>query len=414
MPDASFRPDLYRGTAGYYDRFRLAYPDTMLTDLIRRTSPSGHGRLLDLACGTGQLAFPLRAGFAEVWAVDAEADMGEVVRAKVEAGGEVGDVGAGIAREASSRDVAFARAVTAEAASSGDVVDVGVGTVRAASSGDAAFVRAVTARAAVAGDAGDVRAGIAGAVASGDAVDVRAGTAGEASSGDVAFALAVTVKVAVVGDAVYARASIARTAASGDVVDAGEASCGSAARVRVVTAKAEELDMDAGSVELVVIGNAFHRLPRDLVARRALTWLEPGGHLALCWSTSPWAGPLDWQRAFGDVLRRWQEALGETSRVPPGAEQRRQTDPDREVLSRAGFEPAVRHEFAVEHRWTVEELAGHVRSTSFLPPSVLADRATEFDGDLRAVLSPYATDGHLAETVSFAYDLARKPGRTAG
>ncbi|WP_075731677.1 class I SAM-dependent methyltransferase [Streptomyces acidiscabies] len=350
MPDASFRPDLYRGTAGYYDCFRLAYPDAMLTDLIRRTSPSGHGRLLDLACGTGQLAFPLRAGFAEVWAVDAEADMGEVVRAKVEAGGEVGDVGVGIAREVSSGDVVDVRAGIAGAVASGDVADVGVGAVRAASSGDAAFVRAVTAKAAVTGDA----------------------------------------------------------------VDAGEASRGGVARVRVVTAKAEDLDLDAGSVELVVIGNAFHRLPRDLVARRALTWLEPGGHLALCWSTSPWAGPLDWQRAFGDVLRRWQEALGAASRVPPGAEQRRQTDPDREVLSRAGFEPAVRHEFAVEHRWTVEELAGHVRSTSFLPPSVLADRATEFDGDLRTVLSPYATDGHLTETVSFAYDLARKPGRTAG
>ncbi|WP_338681508.1 hypothetical protein QD712_03025 [Streptomyces acidiscabies] len=364
MPDASFRPDLYRGTAGYYDCFRLAYPDTMLTDLIRRTSPSGHGRLLDLACGTGQLAFPLRAGFAEVWAVDAEADMGEVVRAKVEAGGEVGDVGAGIAREVSS----------------GDVVDV--------------------------------RAGIAGAVASGDVADVEVGAVGAASSGDAAFVRAVTAKAAVTGDAVDARG--VGTVASGDVVDAGETSRGGVARVRVVTAKAEELDMDAGSVELVVIGNAFHRLPRDLVARRALTWLEPGGHLALCWSTSPWAGPLDWQRAFGDVLRRWQEALGATSRVPPGAEQRRQTDPDREVLSRAGFEPAARHEFAVEHRWTVEELAGHVRSTSFLPPSVLAGRATEFDGDLMTVLSPYATDGHLTETVSFAYDLARKPGRTAG
>ncbi|MBP5935184.1 class I SAM-dependent methyltransferase [Streptomyces sp. LBUM 1476] len=308
--------------------------------------------------------------------------MGEVVRAKVEAGGEVGDVGAGIVR----------------AESSGDVADVGVGAVGAASRGDGAFVRAVTAKAAVTGDAVDARASIAGAAASGDVADVGVGAVRAASSGDAAFVRAVTAKAAVTGDA----------------VDAGEASRDGAARVRVVTAKAEDLDVDAGSVELVVIGNAFHRLPRDLVARRALTWLEPGGHLALCWSTSPWAGPLDWQRAFGDVLRRWQEALGAASRVPPGAEQRRQTDPDREVLSRAGFEPSVRHEFAVEYRWTVEELAGHVRSTSFLPPSVLADRATEFDGDLMTVLSPYATDGHLTETVSFAYDLARKPGRTAG
>ncbi|MDX3384311.1 class I SAM-dependent methyltransferase [Streptomyces niveiscabiei] len=327
--DVSFRPDLYRGTADYYDRFRLAYPDTMLADLVHRTSPSGHGRLLDLACGTGQLAFPLRAWFTEVWAVDAEAGMGDVVRAKAGVGGEVADAKAVGNRAAVGGDVDRARDVAARVAVGGDVVGAGAGA------------------------------------------DVRAGAAGAAGTGD-------------------------------------------AAHVRAVTAKAEDLEMDAGSVELVVIGNAFHRLPRDLVARRALSWLEPGGHLALCWSTSPWAGPSDWQRAFGAVLRRWQEALGATSRVPSSAERRRRTDPDGEVLRRAGFEPAVRHEFAVEHWWTLDELAGHVRSTSFLPPSVLADRAAEFDGDLMAVLGPYAVDDHLTETVSFAYDLARKPGAASG
>ncbi|MFJ4980266.1 hypothetical protein ACIP6X_33900 [Streptomyces coeruleorubidus] len=94
----------------------------------------------------------------------------------------------------------------------------------------------------------------------------------------------------------------------------------------------------------------------------------------------------------------------------PGAEQQRQADPDHDVLSRAGFDPAGRHQFVVEHRWTIDELAGHVRSTSFLPPSVLADRAPEFDVDLMTELSPYAVDGHLTETVSFAYDLAQQTG----
>jgi SAM-dependent methyltransferase len=268
--EVSFQPDLYQGIASYYDRFRLSYPDTMLTDLSHRTAPSGRGRLLDLACGTGQLAFPLRDRFADIWAVDAESDMTRVIRAK------------------------------------------------AAATGDAAHVRAVT-------------------------------------------------------------------------------------------AKAEELDMEAGRVELIVIGNAFHRLRRDLVAQHALTWLEPGGYLALCWSTSPWPGPLDWQQAFGSLLRRWQEVLGATRRIPPGAEQKRQADPDQDVLSRAGFDLAERHQFTLEHRWTIDDLAGHVRSTSFLPPSVLADRAPEFDVDLVTELSPYAIDGRLTETVSFAYDLARKP-----
>ena len=52
----------------YYDRYRLPYPEAMTEDLIARTRVSGQGRLLDLACGTGQLAFPLRRSFAEVWA----------------------------------------------------------------------------------------------------------------------------------------------------------------------------------------------------------------------------------------------------------------------------------------------------------------------------------------------------------
>lgn len=82
-----FGPALYRGTAGYYDRFRLAYPDAVIADLAHRAAPSGRGRLLDLACGTGQLAFPLRGWFADVWAVDAEPEMTEVVRAKAIATG---------------------------------------------------------------------------------------------------------------------------------------------------------------------------------------------------------------------------------------------------------------------------------------------------------------------------------------
>jgi hypothetical protein len=44
---------------------------------------------------------------------------------------------------------------------------------------------------------------------------------------------------------------------------------------------------DPGGFELIVIGYAFHRLNRSLVAQRTYTWLKPGGCRALCWSTSP-------------------------------------------------------------------------------------------------------------------------------
>ncbi|MFJ1531146.1 class I SAM-dependent DNA methyltransferase [Streptomyces mirabilis] len=269
--DVRFEPDLYRGTADYYDRFRLPYPDAMIADLVRQAAPSRRGRLLDLACGTGQLAFPLRGSFAEVWCVDAEPDMTEVVRAKA----------------------------------------IAVG----------------------------------------------------------------------------------------------------ATHMRAITVGAEDLPAGPDSFESIVIGNAFHRLRRAAVAGLAHTWLRPGGCLALCWSTSPWAGSRDWQRALAGVLRTWQNALGAAGRVPPGWDRPRQRDPDHDVLSRAGFEPAGRHEFSVEHHWTIRELAGHIRSTSFLPPPVLADHAAAFDADLTAELGRHTADDRLTETVGFAYELARKPAR---
>ncbi len=264
-----FAADLYRGTAGYYDRYRLPYPEVMITDLVRRAEVSGHGCLLDLACGTGQLTFPLRRWFCEVWAVDSEPDMVEVVRAK------------------------------------------------------------------------------AAAVGAGD--------------------------------------------------------------VRPVVSSAESLGAEPDCFELAVIGNAFHRLDRDLVAGRILGWLKPGGHLALCWWSGPSAGEEDWQRALAATLDRWKAALGAEGRVPAGWDLPRRRRPDPQLLAGAGFEVAGRCEFSIEHRWSLPELAGYVRSTSFLPATVLGDQAAAFDADLAAGLGPHSNSGAFTQTVSFAYELARKP-----
>lgn len=265
-----FAVDLYQGTAEYYDRYRLPYPEAMIEDLIARTGVSGQGRLLDLACGTGQLAFPLRRSFAEVWAVDREPDFVQMVQAKAD------KLGAG--------------------------------------------------------------------------------------------------------------------------------------NIHPVTADAETLDAERGYFELAVIGSAFHRLDRDLVAARLMQWLRPGGCVALCWADVPYLGDREWQHALAALLDRWQTALGVADRVPANWAEPQRRRPDAQVLSEAGFETAGRHEFRIEHRWRLAELAGFVRSTSFLPPSVLDDQGTVFDNDLAAAISPFpAADGTFPHEVGFAYDMARKP-----
>jgi len=271
--EVRFAADLYRGTAAAYELYRLPYPAVMTADLVRCAQVSGCGRLLDLACGTGQLAFPLRGWFAEVWAVDQEPDMVEAVR-------------------------------------------------------------------------------------------VKAATAG-------------------------------------------------AWNLRPVVSSAETLGAQPEYFELAVIGNAFHRLDRDLAAGRILGWLQPGGHLALCWSSMPWTGEQSWQRALAAALDRWKAALGAAQRIPAGWGKARSRRPDSEVLTDAGFELAGSHELAIDHRWTLPELAGLIRSTSFLPAALLADQAAAFDADLAASLGPHSDDDVFTETVSFAYELARKPGTAA-
>jgi ubiquinone/menaquinone biosynthesis C-methylase UbiE len=268
--EVRFATDLYRGTAEYYDRYRLPYRRAMLADLATRAQVSEHGRLLDLACGTGQLAFALRRQFAEVWAVDQEPDMVDLVRTK--------------------------------------------------------------------------------------------------------------------------------------------AAAMSAGHIRAIASSAESLEVEPGYFELAVIGNAFHRLDRDTVASRIFRWLQPGGHLALCWSSSPWTtAGTDWQRALVDVLDMWRARLGAEERVPEGWDAARRHRPDVQVLADAGFEVVGRQEFSREQRWSLLELGGLVRSTSFLPASVLGEQSAAFDAELADALRPYADGGVYAETVSFAYELARKP-----
>ena len=79
-----FKRDLFKGTAEYYDRFRPPYPSALLDDLRARVPLGDSSRLLDLACGTGQIAVPLAGDVAEVWAVDQEAEAVEFGKRKSE------------------------------------------------------------------------------------------------------------------------------------------------------------------------------------------------------------------------------------------------------------------------------------------------------------------------------------------
>ena len=68
-------PGLFEGTAAYYARYRSKYPVAMFDHMVDRFNLGPRYSVLDLGCGTGQLALPLSERQIPVYAVDPEIEM---------------------------------------------------------------------------------------------------------------------------------------------------------------------------------------------------------------------------------------------------------------------------------------------------------------------------------------------------
>lgn len=265
----NFPADLFQGMARFYAQYRPPYPQELLDDLRTRAGVSGDGRLLDLACGTGELALSLHSHFREVWAVDLEPEMVDVGREKAE----------------------------------------------------------------------------------------RCGTT----------------------------------------------------NVRWMVGRAEDVDAELNSFELITAGNAFHRLDRRLVAQRAGGWVAPGRCLAVVGSSSVWSGTAEWQAIAVEVIHQWTDHEGRLGQPVPAqaSDQPRQTH--EEVLRDAGFDEVAEYRFPTPHSWTLDSFIGYLRSTS-VSSKITREGSTEaFEAELRQRLLCYDPGGQYPETIDFYYVLARRP-----
>jgi SAM-dependent methyltransferase len=88
IPEPQHAPRLFEGTALHYASYRFGYPDDVFDYLVDRFSLSGATNVLDLGCGTGQIAIPLARRGVAVRAVDPDVDMlGEAMRVEGDPGG---------------------------------------------------------------------------------------------------------------------------------------------------------------------------------------------------------------------------------------------------------------------------------------------------------------------------------------
>ena len=253
-------PTAFAGTATYYARYRPPYPDDFLSDLRTHAKTTGHGLLLDLACGPGRVAIPMARFFSSVLAVDIEAEMIAV--------GE---------REASKRGVANI------------------------------------------------------------AWDVE---------------------------------------------------------------RAEDLELPSCSVELITIGEAFHRLDQERILKRAVRWLQRRGSLATLGAEPVWRGEEEWKRVLVEVVNKWTaQSLGDPNERGwggPGDE-----------LRAAGLEVEERGS-VVERIWTCDTLIGFMFSTSIASRRILGEKASKFEADLRGSLLECEPSDRFVSMQRFGFTLGMK------
>ena len=176
-----------------------------------------------------------------------------------------------------------------------------------------------------------------------------------------------------------------------------------------IVGKAEDVQAAPASFELITIGDAFHRLDQQRVAKQALQWLQPGCCLASLGSYGVMDGTEPWQRIIADIVQRW------TGRAQPGGDGSAQPQPGSGpehyelVLRDTGFEDVGSYAFVEGHTWTIETIIGNLYSMSLCSKKVLGGNAAAFEAELKAALLAHDPSEHYHETMRFGYTIGRKP-----
>ena len=180
--------------------------------------------------------------------------------------------------------------------------------------------------------------------------------------------------------------------------------------IRWIVGRAEDIEAQPGSFELITIGEAFHRLDQRVIAEQAMEWLAPGRCLATLGGFSLLRGQEPWHDVLRAVVRRYEEQGSGSqppSERPPSRP--RGAEHDRQVLTAAGFRHIGTCDFRQPHVWTLESILGNFRSTARLSRRVLGDRAVRFDADVRRALLAFDSSGRYPETLRFGYSLFKTP-----
>jgi len=176
------------------------------------------------------------------------------------------------------------------------------------------------------------------------------------------------------------------------------------ANVQWVHSRAEDLTVAPGSLDLVTIGEAFHRLDQDVVLRRIRQWLKAGACVAIVGCFGVLDGGYAWQESLRRAVADWTKRRPPVPSGPPRGKVH-----DTRQLVEAGFVGVTNREFVESHTWTRESILGHLHSTSRFSLAALGDEREDFDKVVLTALDPNVPD-RFPQEVSSGYTIGWNGG----
>ncbi len=161
-------------------------------------------------------------------------------------------------------------------------------------------------------------------------------------------------------------------------------------RFTSVAGSAEETPLEAGSVDFVVVGQAFHWFDLDAARAEFVRVLRPGGWVALLWNEMR-EGATPFMEVYERLIREYK------------TEEYKQFDLPREV--RSFFGPGAFEAGSFEHRQTLDldGLKGRLLSSSYIPDAVHSGYGALME-DLEEIFRLHQESGRVAiEYETLAY-----------
>jgi ubiquinone/menaquinone biosynthesis C-methylase UbiE len=195
-----------------------------------------------------------------------------------------------------------------------------------------------------------------------------------------------------------------------EMIAAGKREAGKAdtKNIEWLLGKAEELELESNSIDLITIGEAFHRVNQNTVSKLALDWLKPGSHIAIIGCYSIFRGKKPWHKTVYDIVYEWTSPGSSNEDETSERRKLREAKQYMHILEENRFTECNNYSFTIQYYWSAESIIGYLYSTSVCSKRVIGDKSDEFEAEIKTALEKINRQDKFSDVIQCGYTLGKK------